>query len=209
MAFVDTTPLEDALPLVLPWVPGAPDQAVVAQLLESAIEFCTRTLVWQGELSPVLTVAGRANYDLPLPDDSALVKVLSWTIDGRGQWVTPAFARQLQANESDGDVAWTEDAITFNVNPTPAEAGKTMAFTAAMKPLREATEIPTFVYEHHIRAIADGAIGTLSAMKQPWQDVAQASFYLDRFERGVSRAAGAISRGNGRTRDRRVVGTFF
>lgn len=207
--FLDTTELEDAVKLVTPYVPGAPDPAVIHHLREKAIEFCTRTLVWQGPLDDVLTVANTSEYAFPLPDDSALVKVLSWSLDDRGDWVTPAYARQLQGEASDADVAWTENQVTFHVNPTPAEAGKTMAIVAALKPTRDATEIPSAIFEHHIRAIADGAIGMLSAMKQPWQDMAQAAFYMDRFERAVSRAASAISRGNGRTRDRRVVGQFY
>lgn len=207
--FLDTTELEDALRYVIPYVPGAPDPAVIQHLRDKAIEFCTRTLVWQGPLENVLTVADTAEYEFKLPDDAALVKVLSWKIGDRGDWVTPAYARQLQGEASESDVAWTENMKTFFVNPTPAEAGSVMSIVAAMKPTMDATEIPSFIYDQHIRAIADGAIGTLSAMKQPWQDMAQAAFYMERFDRAVSRAASAISRGNGRTRDRRVVGQFY
>lgn len=209
MAFIDTTDLDEAYSLVLPFVPGAPDQTVLHWLQEKAIEFCARTLVWQSEAAPVLTVADRAAYDIPVPDDAALVKVLSWQLDGRGQWVTPAFGRQMVARGADGDIAWTEDKATFQVHPVPAEAGKAMVISAAYKPTREATEIPTFIYEQHIRAIADGAIGVISAMRQPWRDMEQAALFEGKFERAVVKAAAAISRGNGRTRDRRVVGTFY
>lgn len=207
--FLDCTELDDALRYVTPYVPGAPDPAVIQHLRDKAIEFCARTLVWQGPLENVLTVANTAEYEFKLPDDSALVKVLSWSIEDRGQWVSPAYARKLQGESSDADLAWTENMLTFHVNPTPEEAGKVMSIIAALKPTMTATEIPTFIYDQHIRAIADGAIGTLSAMKQPWQDMAQAAFYMERFDRAVSRAASAISRGNGRTRDRRVVGQFY
>lgn len=209
MAFIDTTELDDAYSLVLPFVPGAPDRTALEHLRDKAIEFCSRTLAWQQTLATVSTVASTANYSIPVPEDSALVKVLKWNIDGRGEWVTPAYGRDLRDNNCSGDVAWTEDRTTFNVYPTPTEAGKVMTLTVALKPTREANEIPSFLYEHHIRAIADGAIGTISAMKQPWQDLQQAAFYLDRFENAVAKAASAISRGNGRTRDRRVVGTFY
>lgn len=207
--FIDTIELEDAIPLVAPFVPGAPDPTIIQYLREHAIALCERTLVWQGPLEAVLTVADQEAYAFPLPDSAALHRVLSWDIDGRGEWVTPAYARKVIGDASDADLAWTEDKVQFRVNPTPAEAGKTMTIIAALKPTRDADEIPEFIYEQHIRAIADGAIGVLSAMKQPWQDMAQAAFYMDRFESAVARAASAIARGNGRTRDRRVVCQFY
>lgn len=211
MAFIDTTPLEDAYSRVTPYVQGAPDQTVLHHLREAAIEFCSRTLIWRATLAAVVTVVDHGTYTLPLLDESALVKILRYSFDGQDDRavVSPDTGLDLLDRGDSADAVWTDDLVTFKVSPVPATAAKEMILTVALKPSQDALEIPAFLFEHHIRSIAAGAISTISAMpRQPWSDLKQADIQAGVFKNAIDKATFNVGKGHGRSQQR-VRAHFF
>lgn len=209
--FVDTTELEDAFPHVLPYVQGAPDPTVLYHLRQAAIEWCTRTMCWRADLDPVLTVVDQTAYDIPLPVDSALIRILGWSVNGGRpmKCVTPDAGQALRLNSHTADALWTADKVTFELNPVPAEAGKSIVLTVGLKPSQDALEIPTSVFEQHIKHIAAGAISSIAMLpRQPWTDMQLAALKAGEFTDNLHRTAAAVSRGNARV-GLRVVGQFY
>lgn len=207
---MDFAALESALPHVLPSVNGAPASMALLNLREAAREFCRRTLIWQEELAPVLTLVDVANYELPLPEKGALVKLLAYSYDGRDSLLaTPAQGRGLALHGCGADVLWTDDLLTFNVNPVPKTAGKPIRVTVALQPAETSLEVPAFVLSQHVEAIAAGAIARIAALPaQNFSNDVVANAKGGQFERAVSREAMKVARGHGRTRTR-AVGVFF
>lgn len=209
--FFDTTEFEDAYQHVMPYVPGAPDQTVLYHLRQSAIDWCTRTLCWQSDLDTIPTVIDQDTYEIPIPIDSSLVKILGWNIDAGEPLActTAAIGRKLKLCGSGADALWTPDKISVVVNPTPAEAGKEILLNVALKPTQDALEMPTFIYEQYIQHISAGAIARIAALpRQPWTDLQLAAMKGGEFEQTLNRTASAVSRGNARTKVRSVVQWF-
>lgn len=208
---IDTTPLEDAFPRVLPYVNGAPSLTVLFHLREAAIEFMSRTLAWRVQLDPVLTEVDVSQYDLVLPDCAALVKLLRYKLDAEDglDIVDPDKGQELIDRGYSVDAVWTTDRTTFHVNPVPKTAGKSMVLTAALKPALDATEIPTTIFDHYIDAIASGAIGRIAALpRQSFSDREQAALHMGLFKDRIDSVALQVARGFGRT-SQRVRGHYF
>lgn len=206
--FVDTTALEDTYEHILPYVQGAPDQTILYHLRQVCIEWCTRTLCWQSDLDPILTVVDQDAYDIPLPMDAALVKILGWSVDAGEplEPTTPAIGRKLQLNNMGCDALWTADKISVTVHPMPAVADKEIVLNVALKPTQDATEIPTAIVEQYIQHLAAGTIARIAALpKQPWTDLNLAAMKGAEFENNLTKTASAVSRGNARARVRSVA----
>lgn len=202
--------IEDLAPLVLPSVPGCPEPTLLLHLRQAAIEFCGRTLVWRRELDPITSVADDDSYTLPLPAGSALVKLLSFTIDGQDAYVvTPEKGRRLAVSDSARDVAWTDDRVNVRVNPTPDADGKSYVFTAALKPTQASTTIPDEVGEHYANDIAGGALARLLDLENvTWANPVKARTRRDTFEACINKVAAQASKGFSRGAQR-VRGIYF
>lgn len=202
MAFIDSTDLEDAYSMVAPYVNGAPYATVLYHVREAAIDFCTGTLCWRATLPTVLTVVDRGNYDLKLPDQSKLVKLLRYKYDDREQYGGAVSADQgaaMRDQNSSADAVWSDDRLTFSVNPIPKEAGKAMIITVALKPSSDATSIPSNIFEDFGTAIAEGAIGRIAAIpRQSFSDMQQAQMFMAKFKDEIDRVAAAVSAGYSR-----------
>ena len=206
MSFVDTTPLENALPRVLPYVNGCPNQTAIFHLRQAAITFMRKTLCWQAELAPVLSVIGREVYPIPLLDDSRLVKILRYRLGTHydSGLLTPGQGRDFRHLNVQADAIWSDDRVNFHVSPLPTTI-EPMRLIVALRPSDDAMEIPESVFEHYIEAIAQGAISTISAIpRQPFTDMQQAAMRDEAFRRETSSAATQVSKGfaaaNGRVR---------
>lgn len=193
--------LEDLYPFVLPSAPGCPDPTLLHHLRQAAIEFCERTLAWQQDLDPIVSVVDSQSYAMVFPAGSVLVKLLAFTVDGdEANVVTPEKGRRLALNDSGRDVAWTDDRVSVKVHPTPTEAGVVYGFKAALKPTQAATAISDSVGEHYAKEIAAGALaGLLDMASVSWADPVKAAqrreYFNDRIGTVSAQVAKGFSRG--------------
>lgn len=193
----------DFYPLVLPSVTGAFEGAVDVALRQAAIEFCCDTHVLKRTLDAVRTRAGTAVYDLELDRDEALVRLLKLTVGGKSAGLITAQAADDQPDdEARTDlVAYTVDRATIVLDPVPTVAGLPILVRAAVKPSQDAEGVADELFEHHARAIADGAIRELC--QQParsYFNAALAGAKAQAFERAKRDAIAAASAGHARVR---------
>ena len=80
------TQVKNFLNLLLPYVPGAPDIAAMNALRRSAIEFCSRTMVWRTTETTDL-VASQTAYTVAADTDAVVAKVLAVSVSGI--WLEP------------------------------------------------------------------------------------------------------------------------
>ena len=211
-----TTLFAALLPQILVEVPGVSDPLGEQVLRNAAIEFCERTWVWRVDQEPLPAEAGIADYELELPDNTALVKVLDVWFNG--DRLTPVGPDQL-ADEY-GDWATQTGTPRFYTQESPAavillvpkpEVADADAITAklAVRPSRTATGMDADVLDKYFEAIACGAKAHLFSMaNKPWSDVSAANLNRALFEGAKGAANVAASKGHVRA-PKRVPARFI
>lgn len=167
-------------PLILPYATGCPEPLLVQHARFAAIGFCKHTKVWQAELAPLVGDGALTAFDMVLPDDSQVEKLL-------GVAVTDAFGNVAEANVRPGMygaklarhgsrelIAYTLDRAALTVTPAQAVDASIVA-TVALKPTPTATTFPDDLFAQYGAHIANGALSTLTAMPdKPWTDLTTA-----------------------------------
>ena len=69
--------ITDFLPWILGDVPGCPDIVAQRAVVAAAKEFCEGSNVWNVLTDPIVLVDGLAGYDLDIPTDAEIVKVMA------------------------------------------------------------------------------------------------------------------------------------
>lgn len=145
----------DFFPDVLPGVaPGTPEPTVVHQLRRAAQEFCTRTRAWRALLDPITTEEGATVYDIPLPEQTALVRLEGGDLQGYGP------ISLWRPGRGSGQYLMTPDARTVSFREA-AHAGMALVLDATLKPSDAAMGIDEAVFDQYSEAIARGALARL------------------------------------------------
>jgi hypothetical protein len=188
--------LADALPRVLPYANGCPDVTALFHLREAAQELMRKAQVWRFRF-PMVTVAEQASYVLPLPAMSTLVKLIEYEYDGRpGAVVNDTQASAMALGSTHRDAIWTVDRTTIGMHPTPGETGKPFVVMAALAPAQDTNYIPAELYEHHINAIANGALGRVLCLpNQPWTNDALGMKHTGMFNDAMQSLGVQVARG--------------
>lgn len=183
---------------VRPKVKGCPELKIDQALREAAIEFCQRTHVWQATLDPVKSKAKVGTYDLDVPSDARLVKLLAVQVGTEGYGVvTPAVGRATQRRQLGDRLAWVSSTrAELLLNPAPSAAGLNIVCDAVLMPRDDATGIDDDIGAQHKNDIALGALRRLLEMRQvDWSDPTQASEKLGEFETRVHVVHAQVARG--------------
>lgn len=194
---------------ILPHVAGCPDTVAQEALLDTAIEFCEKTLVVRQTLDPLDTVAGALEYPLDAPSQQTVILPISVWFKTR--LLQPAAAdniRNVQAystevvdfTEVQGEPVqyfWTSNE-TIGLYPLPEETeSSTLVVRAALKPTREATQLENVLFDDWLDVLVAGTLARLHFMKdQPWGSADRALIRSREFRAGVQRARmeGSIGR---------------
>jgi hypothetical protein len=214
---VNYVPLDDFLPLVLPFARGASEPAAVAEVRSAAIEFCKRTKVWRELLEPQSIKAGSRDVDLPLPDGSDLVE-LAEVFYGRGNSgvIDPKSEDELRSMgvtpSSTGTPQWYTfygDLYVMRIAPTPI-VNESSALTprAILMPARDADEVPDALFRRYGNEIAAGALARLHAYDEKWASNEKRREYGLQFEGAVGSVSHKVAKSNTRTK-RRVTPSYF
>ena len=145
----------DFFPDVLPAVElGTPEPTVVHQLRRAAQDFCHRTRAWRVTLAPITTEDGLAEYAIPLPEQTTLVRLEGAELLGHGSVV---LWRQGQGH---GQYLMTPDARRVVLHrPVAADLGLVLDVT--LKPGDAAMGMDDAVFDQYSEVIALGAVARL------------------------------------------------
>lgn len=200
----ETRPLDVFLPLVMPYVMGAPEIIVERHIRMAIIEFCERTRCWRQILDLPVTHQGRCIIPMPYATVHEF-EFAEWTDGSSG--AAPLCPTQF--SDVDGsieiDTGGPPQWITQTEPGTlmlfpPVSTGK-VRVSAFLKPRSEErfslkdgaakdafNVAPRFIFDQFSDIIASGAISRILRLpKQSFTDPKMSAFYLARFEAGMDR----------------------
>lgn len=169
-------PLSAFFPRLLPSVLGCPEPLAQQALLDSAIEFCGRSLAVTTMLDAVTVTAGNASFVVPTPADTTIAQVLNLWFDGR-QIDSSPYSESTDAIAPAGEPRYfygQDINEVFNITLMPAP-DRTVAggvvMRAALKPTRTAAQVHNILFERYAPAIIDGALAILMSINdQPFSN---------------------------------------
>lgn len=196
--------LDAFLPRLLPYVIGVAQPLAHQALLDTAIQFCEETGVVRHTTSPVLTVAGQATYDVDLPSQTELSRVLKVWVGWRMVYAAPeAMVDSVRGVSTDvtNDTGTIHAASviepgTITLVAAPSEDGFQIVVRAATRPTRSATQVDDALFNRWCDAITSGAIYRLASVPgQPFSDPNQAQIAFGMFRQQLNLAKIQANRG--------------
>lgn len=153
----------------MPQVIGCPLPTAKRAVVDSAIDFCSRSLVLTYALQPLPTRVGDNTYWLILPEQTALVQVLRAWYDNA--LLRPVALDSVNASEAPagtphsyyGEHLDIDEEYSLRLYPTPDAVGSLLV-RAAIKPVREATMLDNQLFNDWQDAIIDGAVARIAAL---------------------------------------------
>jgi hypothetical protein len=169
-------------PRILPYLPGCSEPLAAQLLLDSAIDFCSNSLVLRQNLDPFKTAAGISQYDLDPPSTQHNIdRVMGVTLTG--QELRPGMS-EIVHNDLPTDKAKprafytdrTDSVFTLYLTPPPDDS-YSVVVAVALRPARTATTLDDDLYNIWINPVANGAIAkAMMIPDQPFTNPAQASY---------------------------------
>lgn len=145
----------DFFPDMLPAVePGTPEPTVVHQLRRAAQDFCQRTRAWRTTLEPITTVGGQTAYDIPLPEQAALVRVEGAALAGHGPLAL------WRPGLGEGQYLMTPDARRVVLH-RPVAPNLALVLDVTLQPGDMSMGIDDAVFDQYSEVIALGAVARL------------------------------------------------
>jgi len=177
--------IEDFLPRVLPFVPACPDITALQAVVDSAVEFCEQSLIIRHEPAPFQTAEGVSQYDIDVPSQHDFSRVVYVTVDGSELAPIPTeWQPMATSNDSKPQyffISNNEEELLLNLYPTPEKA-YTVAVSIALKPTRDAQQLPDVLYDNWVDGVSYGALSRLMLIpSQQYSSAAQSQFYKQRF----------------------------
>jgi hypothetical protein len=199
--------LTQFFPFVLPSVLGCPDPTLLQAIRSACVDFCTTTLMVQ-ELVPLSVATGSQDYEVDVPSQMQLVKVLGVFLEDT--WLEPVSVESVRKGVAlRGDVGSAQASHStptayFQKTPTTPEISlyplpivditEGLTVRAAFAPTRSATSVDNTLYDHWVEAIAAGALSRLMALPgQPYTNPAEAAAMRAQFS-AATRSASILAR---------------
>lgn len=183
-------PYDRLFPLVRPYVEGCPEIVIEEHLAESARDFCVRSELWRYTTDSDSTLAGEELFEPDLPSGALLEDVLSITVDGEAlRRVSDKYVHNHGDIDDDTPTHYSLYQEKYvKLHPIP-DATYPVEATLVVKPSLDSQGIEDFLYNHHGRTIAYGAIALIAAIpSKEWSDIALAQMFRAKFLRETDAA---------------------
>lgn len=172
-------------------LPGVMDLIISQAIVNTAMDFCTRTLVWDEIQNSVKLIDGRSQYDMEAYGDARVLTIAQ-------VWVGQSELRPITLRELPGYLAnWqtaeapvpsfynaARDWKAITVYPTPRDVnGARLTMRAQYAPKVTATTLPDFLAERYLDALLSGARARLmSQAGVPWENQPLAGHHRQLYE---------------------------
>lgn len=166
----------DFLPEVRIEAPAAPKQVMLTAIVWACRELCDQSLAWKHTSDPTLLFEGAEEMDIDdIPSHSEVSHLIACVVDGNNLILGR-------------DASIALDGLTVQLaNPTSRQC--TGQVTVALRPTRQATEIPDWIVSNYSDIVAHGALYRLQTNPtKEWGNPQAAGFHYDQFRAGVARA---------------------
>lgn len=190
------------LPFVLPSVKDCAAETARFNLLQSAIEFCSRSLVWREYQTPVMTVDGQVSYAFAAGAGKRVCKLFTATMNLID---VPIVAPSASFASGEAYIIGRYDG--FDLWPNQVEPLPVVTF-GAVCPTLAAETIPDWL-ERYAEQIGRGALARIMAMpNHPFTSPGGAAYARQMFENDISEARWAAAKGFSRGQPRTVASWF-
>lgn len=186
--------LRDLAEAIAPFVPLAPEQALIRAYCDAAREFFTKSRIHRLPLE-VSAVAANGTY-LLVPGEH--LEVFDATHCTYGNRILDKKTREQIAGLTHGATSNTPSYYriagvdTLVIAPAPDEGGATIELIAVVRPTRTAEALDEEMVARYAGELESGAIGyALRQPKQKWTDYDGARAYLGLFLDALDRTLGA------------------
>lgn len=189
------TSYDSLLPYVLTETEGVSYPLAISAINRAVRRLCLESSCWF-EWQSVTLVAGESDYQLTVPNVSAVVRnIKSVQIESSElapipESVVSVDRPWLMLNSGTPTSYYAVNGV-LHLMPTPTESdvGKSCRVKAAYIPQMDAQEADESLLDRHAETIAAGAKSQLLTMSgQPWANPALAPVYFAEFEKGIARA---------------------
>jgi len=181
-------------------VPGCPQPVVDQAIVDTAIDFCTRTGAWKAWTGPVTTVAEVNTYDIDLPTN-AIVRQVEAVAVGTKQMgaISDLLETGAMPNWQDNtgqptQATYDDENKVVRVIPTPTLGNETMRFLVSFIPTYNAATVPDVLLKRYARGFSAGVRSMLQLQRQSWADPASAQINQGIYEDAIRGATAYTTR---------------
>ena len=193
------TALNNFYRFIAPSVPGCPEPMIDQEIVNTAVDICTRTQIWQVWNDAQTIAAGNARYEVDPQSGARVNAILSAKLDG--EELVPASADQLDLSNEDWRNATGEPTMYYLDDesgeivlvPKPIAAGS-LEVLVSYATTYDATTVPDVLYRRYAEGFSAGAKARLLAMRQPWGDANLAALNIGIYEDCVRSILSLVSK---------------
>jgi len=179
-------------------VSGANKTEIDAAVRSVIREFCTKTLLYIRQLTPINIVVGTSTYTLTAPTGYAIIGVER--VEVNEMYVDPTSLdlldrspdswRQQESSQPLQYIVDAEKVLQFKETPdTAVTAG--LVVWASLKPTPTADTIPDFIYDDWYETILNGAVSYLLRIpNKSWSSIDGGEYYNNLYDGELSNAKG-------------------
>jgi hypothetical protein len=184
------------LPRLLPYVVGCTEPLAKQALLDSAIDFCSRTNVVSITLDPITVLQGVSTYELDTPAQTGVSAVQRVWYEGKILAPAPYEQATELYNQPNGSPRfyygeYVDEVYSITLTPAPdRKIVNGMRVRVSLTPTRTATQVHDILFDRYAEGIVHGALAILAAVPdQPFTDpvMAGASAIKARAETAIAR----------------------
>lgn len=187
---MSAVPFSQFLPEIITVAVGCPDPTAINAVRNAAIDFCTKTKVWQQAQDPVWVSALALPLDLEADAGMTVVQVRSCKADGL--LLSPVTVDYLDATYPNWEDATGTPRFFYQLSgaqvglyPLPTTS-VSLRLRVAVAPTRAAAGIDAEIYQQHLPTLAFGALAALLVLPAaPWADAKLALYYRALYDEGV------------------------
>jgi len=189
---------------IRPNVSGCADLLIKREVVQAAIKLCSESFLWREETQPHSIVKGVGKYELYLPNNQAdATQLESLIVNGKD--LRPITIEELNSRNKDWRTAMGEPTRYYQINShvligfdrIPNETNATgMIGSFALKPKRNATKLPEFLFTDWLEAIESGVLSRLLLMpNREWTDKELGSYHKNLWEQELGKARIHVNQG--------------
>lgn len=193
------TPLVNLSNGILLELPNCAQPLAVKSYRDAAITFCKRSEAYRSVLKNLTVVKDIADYQLPVPDETRLVKIQWVKVDGKAIDATSPKQATDEPRSIGEALRYYQNGLTgISFDPAPSKTLPIEFSTeVALTPTQVATQLDDELVERYQDTILHGALYILYRNPgMPWHDLKVSNDHLQHFQLGIEEAKSEANRDN-------------
>jgi hypothetical protein len=188
---------------MLPYLIGCPEPLAQQALVDSAIDFCSRTNAVSVNLDPITVIRNIATYEVETPPQTRVSAVQRVWYDNKALLPAPYEQATDIYNQPNGSPRfffgeYVDEIYSITLVPTPDKNLRNgLRIRTSLIPVRSATQVHDILFDRYAEGIVHGAIAIVAAIPdQSYSDLTLAAASAVRARAETALARGEALHGN-------------